>query len=93
MYGQVCPTQYQYVAPLLSKLKGVDVKRLSRSVAANQAQAGAAADAAEGGGGPAAPSQERVPPAPGSVGGAARRNDASAVSAARERYLQRRGKG
>ncbi|KAF8068452.1 DEAH4 [Scenedesmus sp. PABB004] len=83
---QVCPTRFEWVEPLLPKLQGVDVQRLSggklraeaaAAAAAAVAAAAAAADDAGGGGGAQAAQL-------------ARRNDDDAVSAARARFLARK---
>lgn len=82
---QVCPTRYEWVAPLLPKLRDVDVRKLSGAAsAAAAAAAGGAADkgkhklsdgeAAEGAG----PSK------------AAKKADDKSVDAARARYLARK---
>jgi hypothetical protein len=74
------------VAPLLTKIAKLDVKRLSKSKAAaaaaaakQSAEAEVAGSAGQGGAGG------------GQQPGGVKRNDAGTVSAARERYLQRKG--
>lgn len=82
--------RYEWVAPLLPKLRDVDVTRLgsgtkARAAAAAEADARAAAAGAGGGGGAAA--EAAAEPGPAKL--AKRANDKT-VDAARQRYLQRK---
>jgi len=85
-YAQVCATRFEFVEDLLAKIARIDVQRLSRGSASSegateaQQKAGAASNATAGTEGASAA-------APGLP---VRRNDGSAVSAARERYMQRK---
>jgi len=82
---QVCATRYEWVAPLLPKLRGVDVARLSggrRPAAAGADGGGGEADAAAAAAAAAAVAKP-----------AAKRNDDATVNAARERYLARKKAG
>lgn len=84
---QVCPTRYEWVEPLLPKLQGVNVQRLSGGkLRAERAAAAAAAEEA---------AAEQVSGAAADAAGPklARRNDDDAVNAARRRYLQRKQAG
>jgi hypothetical protein len=100
---QVCPVEYRWVEPLLPKLTGVNVRRLSkgRLLAEKEAEAAAAAAArgggaggggagggsGSGGGGAAAAGAAAAAAA---AAAAVKRNDGQAVDAARQRYLQRK---
>jgi hypothetical protein len=86
----VCTTRYEYVAPLLTKIAKLDVKRLSRSKAAAAAAAAAAKTAADAQAPAAAGAAGQGGAGGGQQPGGVKRNDAGAVSAARERYLQRK---
>ncbi|KAL6757999.1 DEAH-box nuclear pre-mRNA splicing factor [Haematococcus lacustris] len=78
----VCPTSYEYVAPLLTKIAQMDVKRLSGGSKAAAAPSSAAYDAEP------RSAVSAVPPGTGS--GPGRRNDSATVSAARQRFLDRK---
>jgi len=80
---QVCATRYEFVEGLLNKIARVDVQRLSRSGRSPEDGAPKASVAAKPGEAPStgAEAAEALP---------ARRNDSTAVNAARERYMQRK---
>ena len=74
-YLQVCPVEESWVAPLLDKIHNVDVARLSKGAAVEAKEAAGTAEVLE----PQTVEQMLH-----------RRNDASKVDAAKERFLARK---
>ncbi|GBF98616.1 pre-mRNA-splicing factor ATP-dependent RNA helicase-like [Raphidocelis subcapitata] len=91
---QVCPVEYRWVEPLLPKLSGVDVRRLSKGrLLAEREEAAAGAGASRGGAAAAAAaagSADAAAAAATAAAQAVKRNDDKAVDAARQRYLARK---
>lgn len=78
---QVCATRYEFVEGLLSKIAHVDVQRLSKGSHEDGIESKAHRDPCAVPSDPAAAAAAALP---------VRRNDCTAVNAARERYMQRK---
>ena len=88
---KVCPTRPDYVAPLLNKMTSMDVVRLSKGRPAAKSVTGEAVDGSGEASGAAA--AKAAAAATAATAAAAKRNDGAAISAARDRFLQRKAGG